>query len=291
MSTVPMAAYKRGPRTSVDYVPPANVNAGDVIVVGDATFICDVDDPIGTGLSIIQTSVFMGGQYLMAADAAYPNGTYVWWNPTAQQVTTGSGGTVPFGWIVAGPDGLLSDAGPTGSASICYVNHDPQASGGNLTFQVGAVANDNISNTSAATNFQTSATIPVGTLEVGDVISIKAEVVVLAQNSTNTNLILVNMLTGANTNTALYNSTATSIAANGLVYTELAVVVTGIGNTGSFYATGLGGSNAAPTKTYVANTALNTNEAITITVNDTQSAASTGNNSQLALLNVSILRK
>ncbi|MDB5310681.1 MAG: hypothetical protein JWO38_4883 [Gemmataceae bacterium] len=122
-----MAKYICGPRWGVQTFPAVAYNAGDVIVQNDLTFIADVDNPVGIGLAITQGNLYVGGIYQVAADAAYGNGTYCYWNPATQQVTSvaGTPGVVPFGWIVTGPAGLVSDGGPTGAAGPCFVLHEP----------------------------------------------------------------------------------------------------------------------------------------------------------------------
>jgi predicted RecA/RadA family phage recombinase len=122
-----MTVYRVGPRTAVQQVPASNVNAGDVVVIGSLTLISDVDNPPGSGLSIRQSALYIGGVYLCVADAAYGVGVYVYWNPTLQQVsaTYVPGLTVPFGEIVGGPTELASDGGPTGAGITCLVHHNP----------------------------------------------------------------------------------------------------------------------------------------------------------------------
>jgi hypothetical protein len=123
-----MSIYINGPRWAVQQLPGSNVNAGDVVVQGNLSFVSDVDNPPGTGLSIRQSALYIGGIYQVNADAAYPNGTPVWWNPSTSQVTgSPTGTTVPFGFIVAGPTGLVSDGGPTGAGVSCFVLHAPDA--------------------------------------------------------------------------------------------------------------------------------------------------------------------
>jgi predicted RecA/RadA family phage recombinase len=125
-----MARYVNGPRWAVQNVPGSAVNAGDVVVQGNLSLVSDVDNPVGTGTSIIQSALYVGGIYQVAADAAYPVGQPVWWNPATSQVTGApTPTTVPFGFIVAGPTGLVSDGGPTGAGSYCYALHDPDMVG------------------------------------------------------------------------------------------------------------------------------------------------------------------
>lgn len=123
-----MAKYINGPRRSVQGTPSANVNAGDVLPFGNLTVISDIDNPVGVGLNITQQAFYIGGLYQVAADAAYIVGTWVWWRSDKQQVSAiyVPGVSYPFGFISAGPLGLVSDGGPTGAGSLCYVDHQPE---------------------------------------------------------------------------------------------------------------------------------------------------------------------
>jgi hypothetical protein len=121
-----MTVYKNGPRAMVQYTPASNYLAGDVIVLNGIPMIADTDNPVGTGLAIVQGALAVyGGVYAIFADAAYAVGTFVYWNAGAVQVTSNPAGNTPFGYIVAGPTGLASDGGPTGAAIQCWVLHAP----------------------------------------------------------------------------------------------------------------------------------------------------------------------
>lgn len=123
-----MAKYRNGPRTFGDFLPAVSYSAGDVVVVGGGVAIADVDNPPNAQDPLRQGSLcIQGGVYAVAADAAYPNLTYVYWDTAKLQVSTDQTGTAyPFGWIIGGPTYLLSDGGPTGAASLCAVLFDPQ---------------------------------------------------------------------------------------------------------------------------------------------------------------------
>ena len=293
-----MARFKRGRPIMQPYTPSTQVNAGDVIVIGSYPCIAHIGDPLTTlqGSPVVTYSVdslsIGGGVYQCAADALYPNGTYVYWNSTNSQVTaSGLGGGVPFGVIVGGPNGQLSDGGPTGAASLCDVYHNPD--GASNVLSSGAVANDIATNSSALQVFQTTATIPAGTLNVGDTISIKATGAVTGVTANATNDILLRILTALNTNTNLVNTGAIN-AANGTGFQLTGdVVFTTVGNSGTFNFTGTYAfagtlqTVAAP----IINAAINTNLPIVITVADTQNAASASNTTQLVELVVQKTRR
>src|SRR4051794_31558775 len=98
------ASFVAGKPRMVDYDPGSStVHAGDVIVVGDLPCVAHEDIPAFTGAKTLDALAVGGGCYAMTADASYPIGTYVFWDPTAGKVTTAAAGnTVPFGWIVGG---------------------------------------------------------------------------------------------------------------------------------------------------------------------------------------------
>jgi hypothetical protein len=122
-----MAIYDHGYPVKVPYTPGAAIAAGDVIVIGGVPMITHLDNPPYPGGPIKQGDLSVsGGVYIVAADAAYPNGTPVLWDTAKQQVTTVAAATTfPFGEIIAGPLGAADDGGPVGAASLCYVLHNP----------------------------------------------------------------------------------------------------------------------------------------------------------------------
>lgn len=293
-----MSNFKRGKPIVQDFDAGASTYAaGDVVVLGDLPCIAHSAIPSYTGGTTRDALAIGGGIYTVTAESAqYKPGDRVYWDPTNSRVTANpqSGGNcVPFGWVVGLGTGLLSDAAAT--ATTLDVFHDPTGSPAGSTYSLGAATNDNITNTSAETAFATTAVIPSGTLEVGDTIHVRAVALVSAQNSTNTNTLKLKITTAANTFTAILNTGAVNAAANAVAILDADIVITAVGGSGSFYATGdiaFGASGtAARSPYYVANTGLNTVEAITVEVTDTQSAASTGNVTQLVELMVEKLRK
>lgn len=123
-----MAAYKYGKPVMVANNPAVAYKAGDVVVIGNTPFVAHEDNPAWSGNPLTPDAFAAGGGvYTIPADAAYGNGTSVYWDTVKQQVTTvyKSGVTFPFGQIVGGPSGNANDGGPTGATSLCDVYHLP----------------------------------------------------------------------------------------------------------------------------------------------------------------------
>jgi predicted RecA/RadA family phage recombinase len=78
------AQFVRGDNVLVrNYTPVADVNAGDVVVIGDEVLIATQDIPANTlgGLNV------SGGTYLVTGDAAIADGVILFWDNTAKKVT------------------------------------------------------------------------------------------------------------------------------------------------------------------------------------------------------------
>jgi hypothetical protein len=122
-----MARFDTGYPVMRPYKPGSSYNAGDVIVLNNIPLVAHERNPQYPNGTLIQGNLAVaGGVYLMASDAAYGNGTDVYWDPVKVQVTTiPTATTVHFGWVVAGSTGRLDDGGPTGAAASCYVYHQP----------------------------------------------------------------------------------------------------------------------------------------------------------------------
>ena len=287
-----MAGFKRGKPIMQDFdAGSTTYSAGDVVVIGNAPFVAHEAIPAFTGGATRDALACRGGIYTMTADVnTYPVGTYVYWDPTANKVTAGSSAScVPFGWIVGLATGRLDD---TAVSTTVDVLHDPSDDSGQV-LNLGATANDNITNTNAETAFATTAVIPASSLVAGDVIHVRAFGVVNGQNSTNTNTVQLKISTAANTFTAVVNTGAINAAANAVFLIDTDIIFTAVGNSGSFYATGDSAFGAAPTRAGFTKgaTSINTGLAVTIEVTDTQSAASTSNVTQLLELLVEKKRK
>lgn len=296
------ATYLRGKPIMQDSWPSSTWAAGDVIVIGNRPFVAHVDNPpssvgnvLPSGPTTIKDALAVsGGIYQMASDAAYPVGIYVYWNPTAKQITaspTSGGNCVPFGWIVGGPSDLLSDGGPTGAAGLCSIMHDPTDDTGML-YSVGAPANDSLTSLGAATAFATTVTIPAGQLVAGDMIHIRASAFVKQQNSNDTNLLVLQWANNS-VNTVLCNTTAINAHNNAVCIIDVDLVFTSVGNSGSFNFVGDSafGANATRATLGAVNTTCNTNVNSTISLIDTQSSNSASNIVQLTELTVEKRRK
>jgi hypothetical protein len=125
-----MATYLgMGDPLMIPYTQPSSNMPGDVIVIGGIPYIAHSPIPLApnSGYTLFGSLAARGGVYQVAADAAYPNGTYVLWNTSTQQVTTKyiAGVTYPIGNVVAGPTGQASDGGPTGAGITCWLDHLP----------------------------------------------------------------------------------------------------------------------------------------------------------------------
>jgi hypothetical protein len=129
-----MAKMRLGRTNMLQYAPASTpvpaYSAGDIIMIGNLPCVAHDDNPpSSTGYTSNPQGALsiQGGIYQIAADAAYANGTYVYWDTVKQQVTTIASATAfPFGWLVTGAGELLSDGGPTGAGILCDVYHFPQ---------------------------------------------------------------------------------------------------------------------------------------------------------------------
>ena len=137
-----IAIHNVGKPIEIGSIPSTSNNAGDVLIVGGIPVVAHTANPVTPGGSVeLMGEAVGGGVYVMAADAAYTNGTFVFYDSVLTQVTAQSGANrIPFGEIVGGPSRLLSDGGPTGAASLCLVKHipRPEMRFGQATFATGA---------------------------------------------------------------------------------------------------------------------------------------------------------
>ena len=90
---------------SIDYTPGANVSAGDVVVQNDLVGIAKLDIVAGKLGALAVTGVFDVPK-ATGAGTAIAAGAKVYWNATAQQVTTTATGNKYLGKTVrAAADG------------------------------------------------------------------------------------------------------------------------------------------------------------------------------------------
>jgi len=76
---------------AIDYVPESDVSAGDVIVLNDLIGVAKRDHKAGELAAIAVVGVFDFPK-ATGGGTAIPLGTVVYWDATAQQVTTVPGG-------------------------------------------------------------------------------------------------------------------------------------------------------------------------------------------------------
>jgi hypothetical protein len=199
---------------------------------------------------------------------------------------------------VAFPGDLMLSRVPAAAAAIVFgdaliSNGDgtliksPGSAGSALYTNTAASAN--ITNTTAETAFDKSYTVPANTLQVGDVLKIRAQVTVPTTNSTDT----LNLKLKIGT-TVIVATGAVDVANSDEGWIEATVVVRSIGATGTFVAAGtdtLGVPGTATVKGFnLGSTTIDTTAAQAITVTATWSVANAGNVARLDLLTVELSR-
>lgn len=141
-----------------------------------------------------------------------------------------------------------------------------------------------ITNTVAETTFSNGTfAIPANTLVVGDILHIRGTAVIVAQNATDTNRVKVKIGT-----TVIADSTALNLPAGNVIEWDLYVTIRTIGAGGTYVVEGTIGGGAAGTAfgkdVFLDSTAIDTTVVQTITVTDTQSAASAGDQAKQSQL-------
>jgi hypothetical protein len=146
-----------------------------------------------------------------------------------------------------------------------------------------------IVNIAVITAYDKSYTIPANTLQAGDVIRIKAQVIATATNSTDT--LVVTLKIGG---TTVIATTALDVANGDLGYIEADIVIRTVGASGTLVGTGVwntGVPGTATTRAFLlASTAIDTTATQAITVSSTWSVQDVGNSSRLDILTVDLLR-
>jgi predicted RecA/RadA family phage recombinase len=271
-----------GNAETIPVVPAAAVNPGDVNIIG--TFASVATEAVSANqLGALAVS----GKFFLPKDTSvFAQGDPVFWNPTGTPqlgtASTGCATSTPAGVRV----GQACQAQVTGDNYVLTKLLPESRLDSHFTPLADAITN--VANTDTA--FATTATIPAGLLEAGDIISVKATGVVTGQNGANTNTVKLKILTATNTYTAIVNTGAVNAAANGTFIIDVDLIFGYVGASGGFTTVGAEAFGAPGTATlspvYLANTAINTNTAITIEVTDQVNAASAGNVIQLLELNV-----
>lgn len=89
------AAIRYGKPNFVDHTPVSAVAAGEVVVVGELNLICHTAIPAG----VLGALACGGGVYKAQAAAAITSGAKVYWDNTANRVTTTVGSNKVLGWL------------------------------------------------------------------------------------------------------------------------------------------------------------------------------------------------
>lgn len=111
------ATFRHGSPVMIDYTPTANSVNGDVLLLGNTTGLtCGVahQDLTNTVLASISSG---GGVYDCVSLQNNANYTKVWWDDSANKVTTTSTNNALFGFIVSG--------GGAGANTTVSVLHKP----------------------------------------------------------------------------------------------------------------------------------------------------------------------
>ena len=124
--------FIKGSVDQMDYVPSADVAAGQVILVGNVPCISNVPQ-FSFNASLPGRMIALarrGGFYLVAAAGAIPAGSRVWWDNTAKQVTLVEAGNKFFG--------ITGNVASVNAGDLIPVEHQPTASIGNVPSAVAA---------------------------------------------------------------------------------------------------------------------------------------------------------
>jgi predicted RecA/RadA family phage recombinase len=82
---------------SIDYTPPTNVSAGDVVVQGDLVGVAKLDIKAGQLGALAVEGVF---DFAKSTGVAYTVGQILYWDDTNNVVTTTATGNKPLGKVV-----------------------------------------------------------------------------------------------------------------------------------------------------------------------------------------------
>ncbi len=85
----------------LDYAPSTNVNAGDIVVVGNKVGFAFRSIPAGVQGQLTVCGVIVAPKTVGTGDGthALPAGTRVWWDATNLVVTTTATGNTPMGYV------------------------------------------------------------------------------------------------------------------------------------------------------------------------------------------------
>lgn len=111
------AIFRKGNYRTMDYVATADIDAGDVVLIGNtAGLTCAIAHHAiaNTATGSLATG---GGTYEVIAAANYTQGAKVYWDNSAKKVITTSTNNAQFGY--------LEEASVANTA--CLAKHDPHA--------------------------------------------------------------------------------------------------------------------------------------------------------------------
>jgi predicted RecA/RadA family phage recombinase len=266
--------YQEGDQ--LDYTPASAVTAGDVVTQGDAALVAVADIPANRKGALVAEGVFKFPKSTTVG-SAIPMGKRVFWDATNKVATLSTGG---------GANKILGLTTAATVDSDAVVPVKLFATGDQIPLRYAAVvASSAVTNTTAETAFDKSHTIPANTLQAGDVLKIRGQVIAPATNSTDT--LTLKLKIGA---TVIVATAAVDVANNDIGYFDATVVVRTNGAGGTIVAAGeqaLGTPGTVTGKPFnLASTAIDTTVDQLISVTATWSVANAGDSCRLDLLTV-----
>jgi len=261
---------------AVDYTPPVAKTAGDVVVQGDLVGVVRIDIPANRLGALALEGVF---EFPKPTGVALSVGQKVYWDAANLRVSADPSVGKLVGRVVR--DASSAD-------TVVAIRLGIQAAA-DLLYSAEA-ASALVTNTVAETEFDKQVMIPAGTLQVGDVIRVRAQAIAPSTNGTDT--LTLRLKLG---NTVIAATAAVDVANNDIGYLEADLAIRTVGAAGTFVATGLQGLGVEGTATAkpfkMTQAALDTTVAQTLKASAQWSAANAANQVRLDLLDVELLRK
>lgn len=273
-----MGAVYRQEGCAIDYTPAVAVAAGDIVFQGGLAGFAKTAIA-ANALGALTTE----GVITIEKDSnAIVIGSKVYWDATNLRVSRDPS--------VGNYLGRAIEAA-TGGAATVRVLVTPNEAGGRMLALAAEAASTALTNSVTETNFDNSAlTIPANSLNLGDVIRVRAQGICTATNSTDTFTGRIKL-----GSTTVLTTGAVDVANNDIFYLEGDIVIRTIGASGTAVASGLIALGAAGTATarpqFMASTTVDTTAAITAAVSGQWSVANAGNSCRLDVCNWQILRK
>lgn len=273
-----MGAVYRQEGCSLDLTPSVAVASGDVVYIGGlATYAKNAISASALG------AVATEGVVTIEKDSnAIVAGSKVYWDATNLRVSRDPSVGNFFGRAIEAA---------TGGAATVRVLVWPNDAGGRVLALAIEAASSAVTNTATETSFDNSIlTIPANTLNLGDVIRVRAQGIATATNSTDTLNVRLRLGT-----TAFIATGAVDVANNDIFTIDADVVIRTIGASGTAVASGYTAIGAAGTATarpqFAASTTIDTTAAISANISAVWSVQNVGNSCRLDVCNWQILRK